>query len=160
MVLSPSDPQGDPLNQAGLLHLLPSVVTTSIGDALHYLPPGFPLAELFARSVKAGLGGLLNPAQVAEAAALLRGVFTWGELKQTWVVQDTAAGTLEVTFNYLDPVAGEPHDIKINLIWDQNSPTTTVLGLTEPLEVPTRAWLFVQDNETDILNLKLSFTCA
>lgn len=146
----------DPLNQQTLLGLLPGLKGTAIGNALTYMPPGFPWGSLFAPTAGAALRSRLSPAQEATPAALPRGVYTFDELEQFWTAQDTAAGTLEVTFNYLDPVAGEPHDIKINLIWDQSSPTTTVLGLRGPLEVPTGAWLFVQDNETDILNLELT----
>lgn len=144
---------GDPLNQQPLAELLPGLKGTSVGNALTYMPPGFPWGSLFTPSLGAALRTRLAPAQTA---ALPRGVYTFDELEQFWTVEDTAAGTLEVTFNYLDPVAGEPHDIKINLIWDQSSPTTTVLGLRGPLEVPTGAWLFVQDNETDILNVELT----
>lgn len=147
----------DPLNQQPLAELLPGLKGTSIGNALTYMPPGFPWERLFAPSLGAALRPLLSPTQEAAPAGLPRGVYTFDELEQFWTVEDTAAGTLEVTFNYLDPVAGEPHDIKINLIWDQSSPTTTVLGLRGPLEVPTGAWLFVQDNETDILNVELTF---
>ena len=148
--------QGDPLNQSGVLKLLPAAAATPIANAFYYLPPNFPWAKLYAPALKAGLGQLLAPAQVTAPAALPRGVFTFDEDSQAWVFEDTVAGTVEITFDYLDPVAGEPHAVKLNLIWDQDGPTTTVLGLTGPLEVPTRAWLFFQDNETDILNLEVS----
>ena len=147
----------DPLNQRTLLALLPGLKGTAIGDALTYMPPGFPWGSLFAPTAGAALRSHLSPSQEAAPAALPRGVYTFDEEEQFWVVEDTAAGTLEVTFNYLDPVDGLPHDIKINLIWDQSAPTTTVLGLQGPLEVPTGAWLFIQDNETDILNIELEF---
>ena len=147
----------DPLNQGGLLGLLPEAAVTPIGNAFRYMPPNFPWAKLYAPLLKAGLGQLLAPAQMAAPAALPRGVFTFDELEQTWVFEDTQAGTLEITFNYLDPIEGEPHDVKLNLIWDQDGPTTTVQGLTGPLEVPTGAWFFFQDNEADIVNLELSF---
>ena len=147
----------DPLNQGGLLGLLPGAAITPIGNAFRYMPPNFPWAKLYAPLLKAGVGQLLAPAQAAQPATLPRGVFSFDEIEQTWVFEDTQAGTLEITFNYLDPTQGEPHDVKLNLIWDQDGPTTTVQGLTGPLEVPTGAWFFFQDNEADIVNLELSF---
>jgi len=149
--------KGDPLNQNGILGLLPAAAATPIGDAFYYMPQDFPWVKLYAPLLKAGLGQMLASTQVAVPAALPRGVFTFDDLEQTWVFEDTEAGTIEITWNYLDPIAGEPHDVKLNLIWDQDGPTTTVLGLTGPLEVPTRAWFFFQDNETDIVSLELSF---
>lgn len=147
----------DPLNQSGLFDLLPAAAISPIGSAFRYMPGDFPWAKLYAPLLKAGLGQLLSPTQTAARAALPRGVFTFDDLEQTWVFEDTQAGTLEITFNYLDPIEGEPHDVKLNLIWDQDGPTTTVQGLTGPLEVPTGAWFFFQDNEADIVNLELSF---
>ena len=146
----------DPLNQGGLLGLLPGAAITPIGNAFRYMPPNFPWAKLYAPLLKAGVGQLLAPAQAAQPATLPRGVFSFDEIEQTWVFEDAQAGTLEITFNYLDPTQGEPHDVKLNLIWDQDGPTTTVQGLTGPLEVPTGAWFFFQDNEADIVNLELS----
>lgn len=148
----------DPLNQGGLFELLPAAAITPIGNAFRYMPGDFPWAKLYAPLLKAGLGQLLSPTQTAAPAALPRGVFTFDDLEQTWVFEDAQAGTLEITFNYLDPIEGEPHDVKLNLIWDQDGPTTTVQGLTGPLEVPTGAWFFFQDNEADIVNLEFSIT--
>lgn len=148
----------DPLNQGRLFELLPAAAMTPIGNAFRYMPGDFPWAKLYAPLLKAGLGQLHAPAQTVAPAALPRGVFTFDDLEQTWVFEDTQAGTLEITFNYLDPIEGEPHDVKLNLIWDQDGPTTTVQGLTGPLEVPTGAWFFFQDNEADIVNLELSIT--
>ena len=55
----------DPLNQGGLLGLLPEAAVTPIGNAFRYMPPNFPWAKLYAPLLKAGVGQLLAPAQAA-----------------------------------------------------------------------------------------------
>lgn len=145
----------DPLNLGGLLDLWGSVGRGRTAEAALYTPSGFPWASLWRSSaVQARVRGLST--QQTGVIELPRGSYRYNEERGAWEGVRADAGSLVVSFSYLDPKTLQTHEIVITVAWEDAGETQVVASQLGEVEVPTAMRVYVTDNGETILDMDVT----